>query len=236
MFQGGMRVTSPFRQIIDLSHPMTPGMRNGGGWAVDFPLMDNFARTRMMTGGKASYETHMMLFPEHCGTHLDAPRHFHEPGDPIDRLPLERLLLPGLLLDLTHIAIGQPITIADLEAAEEKAGRRIGPDEALVCWTGTDRWWGGPEMSRNRPHVPTGTAQWLVDRGMTMFATDMIGMDDPDEWWDPTHQVWLSNGVCMVQQLTGLERLVGATFLIIAFPIKVVGATGCPVRAAALVL
>jgi kynurenine formamidase len=228
-------VSPPFREIIDLSHEMTEGMRNGGGWTVAFPRMDNFARTRQMTDGKASYEAKMMLFPEHCGTHLDAPRHFHEPGDAIDQLPLERLLVPGHLLDLTYRQSGEPITIADFEAAEEKSGRRIGPGTAVTCWTGTDRYWGTPAMHRSRPHVPTETAQFLVDRGMQLFATDMIGMDNPDEWWDPTHQVWLSNNVYMVQQLRGLDRLVGKDFLLVAFPMKVVGATGCPVRAAALV-
>jgi kynurenine formamidase len=178
----------------------------------------------------------MMLFPEHCGTHLDAPRHFYEPGDAIDKLPLERLLLPGHLLDLTHVGLGQPITIADIEAAEEKSGRRIGPGTAVTCWTGTDTYWGTPAMHRSRPHVPTDTAQYLVDRGMQLFATDMFGMDNPEEWWDPTHQIWMSNDVYMVQQLRGLERLAGKDFLFMAFPIKVVGATGCPVRAAALVL
>lgn len=226
----------PFRQIIDLSHEMTEGMRNGGGWTVAFPQMDNFERTRQMTGGKAAYETHMMFFPEHCGTHLDAPRHFHEPGASIDQIPLERLLLPGHLLDLTHRGAGEAITIADLEAAEAVSGRRIGPGAALVCWTGSDRYWGGPDMKWRRPHVPTATAQFLVDRGMPLFATDMIGMDDPEEWWDPTHQIWLSNDVYMVQQLCNLEHLVGRDFLLLAFPMKVVGATGCPVRAAALVL
>lgn len=224
----------PFREIIDLSHEMTAGMRNGGNWTVAFPPMDTFARTRLMTGGKAAYETNMMLFPEHCGTHLDAPRHFHEPGDPIDRLPLERLLLPGHLLDLTHRKAGEAITCEDFAAAEEKSGRRIGPDTATVCWTGSDRYWGLPDMNKNRPYVPTKTAQWLVERGMKLFATDMIGMDDPAEWWDPTHQVWMSNDVYMLQQLCGLERLAGREFLLVAFPIKVVGATGCPVRAAAL--
>ena len=229
-------MSSPFREIIDLSHEMFDGMRNGGGWEVAFPQMDTFARTRLMTDGKAAYETRMMLFPEHCGTHLDAPRHFHEPGDAIDKIPLERLLLPGHLLDLTHRGIGEAITIADFEAAEAKSGRKIGPDTATVCWTGSDRHWGTPEMKSHRPHVPTATAQWLVDRGMKLFATDMIGMDNPAEWWDPTHYIWLSNDVYMVQQLCNLDRLAGKEFLLSAFPIKVVGATGCPVRAVALVL
>jgi kynurenine formamidase len=39
----------------------------------------------------------------------------------------------------------------------------------------------------------------------------------------------------MVQQLCGLDRLVGKDFLFAAFPIKVRGATGCPVRAVAIV-
>ncbi|CAN5285494.1 cyclase family protein [soil metagenome] len=226
----------PFREVIDLSHPMTEGMRNGGGWTVAFPRMDTFARTRLMTDGRAGYETKMMFFPEHCGTHLDAPRHFHEPGPAIDELPLEDLIVPGHLLDLTHKQVGEAITIADLEAAEAASGQRIGPDAAPVVWTGSDRYWGDADMNHRRPHVPTATAQWLVDRGIKLFATDMIGMDDPAEWWDPTHYIWLSNGVCMVQQLCKLERLVGKNFLLAALPMKVVGATGCPVRAAALVL
>jgi kynurenine formamidase len=76
----------------------------------------------------------------------------------------------------------------------------------------------------------------MVDRKITLFATDLIGMDDPKEWWDPTHHVWLSNGVCMVQQLCNLDKLVGKQFLFVAMPIKMVGGTGCPLRAAALVL
>jgi kynurenine formamidase len=228
-------MASPFREIVDLSHEMFDGMRNGGGWAVAFPQMDNFERTRLMTAGKAAYETRMMLFPEHCGTHLDAPRHYYEPGDAIDRIPLERLLLPGHLLDLTHKVPGEAITIADFEMAEEKSGRRISGDTATLCWTGSDLYWGTEDMKTKRPHVPTESAQWLVDRGMRLFATDMIGMDDPLEWWDPTHYIWLSNNVYMVQQLTGLDRLAGKEFLLAAFPMKVVGATGCPVRAVALV-
>jgi arylformamidase len=229
-------MTMPFKEIIDLSHPMFDRMRNGGGWEVAFPIMDTFARTRTMTEGKAAYETKMMLFPEHCGTHLDAPRHFYEQGQTIDELPLDRLVVPGLLLDLTHKKTGEAITIADFEVAAAKAGQAIGPEAAVVCWTGVDKVWGQVDMNSNRPHVPVDTAQWLVDQGMTLFVTDMIGMDDPAEWWDPTHYVWLSQNVCMVQQLCNLEQLVGKDFLIAALPMKVKGATGCPVRAVALVL
>jgi arylformamidase len=91
-------------------------------------------------------------------------------------------------------------------------------------------------MNLNRPYIPGDAAQWMVDKGITLFATDLIGMDNPDEWWDPTHLAWLSNNVCMVQQLCNLDKLVNKNFLFCAFPIKTVGGTGCPVRAVALIV
>ena len=128
------------------------------------------------------------------------------------------------------------ITIADLEAAEEKSGQKIGSGTATICWTGVDKVWGQKNMNRIRPHIPAESAQWMVEKKVTLFATDLIGMDHPDEWHDPTHLAWLENNICMVQQLCNLDKLAGKNFLFLAFPIKAVGGTGCPVRAAALIL
>ncbi len=117
----------------------------------------------------------MMLMAEHCGTHLDAPRHFDEHGLSVNEVSLDRLVLPGHLLDFTHKLNGEAITIADFEAAEVKSGTAIGPGTAVICWTGRDKTWGHGDWVKNRPFIPTITAQWLVDRGMTLFATDLIG-------------------------------------------------------------
>ena len=88
----------------------------------------------------------------------------------------------------------------------------------------------------NRPYVPTDTAQWLVERRISLFCTDLIGMDDPDEWWWPTHTIWLKNDICMVQQLCNLDKLVGKEFLFVCLPLKMRDGTASPVRPAALVL
>ena len=61
-------------------------------------------------------------------------------------------------------------------------------------------------------------------------------MDDPSEWWWPTHAIWLRNGVCMVQQLCSLDRLVGKEFLFVCLPLKMRDGTGCPVRPVALIM
>ena len=83
--------------------------------------------------------------------------------------------------------------------------------------------------------MPADAAQWLVERGIPLFCTDLIGMDDPDEWWWPTHAVWNRQGVSMVQQLCNLERLAGKEFLFVCLPLAMKDGTGCPVRAVALV-
>ncbi len=222
------------KEIVDLSHPMYSNMPNIGGQVTFFQL-DDHAYLSEITGGKMAMESRMILMPEHCGTHLDVPRHSDANGKSVDQVPLEQLVLPGLLLDLTHRKNGEAITIADLEAAEERSGGTINGESACIVWTGTDRDWGKEGFTMNRPFVPTDVAQWLVDRGIVLFCTDLIGMDDPAEWWWPTHAVWNRQGVCMVQQLCNLDRLQGKEFHFVCLPLSMRDGTGCPVRAVALV-
>lgn len=224
------------REIVDLSHELYNGMPSLDGLPIASWAIESHKQQRKISGGKLCNESRMMLLPEHCGTHLDAPRHFDEDGLSLAEVPLERLVLPGHLLDLTHKRNGEPIEITDFEAAEERSGRKIGPGTAVVCWTGVDKVWGKGDWVTARPYVPTRSAQWLVDRDITLFATDLIGMDDPAEWWWPTHAIWLKANVCMVQQLANLDRLVGKDFLFVCLPLKMRDGTGCPVRATALVM
>ncbi|MDE0241610.1 MAG: cyclase family protein [bacterium] len=221
-------------RIVDLSHPMYSNMPNIGGQVTFFPL-DDHAYLSQITGGRMAMESRMILMPEHCGTHLDAPRHCDADGLSVDQVPLEQLVLPGHLLDLRHRQNGEAITIADLEDAERKSSHRIGPDAACVVWTGTSKDWGKDGFAMNRPFVPVDTAQWLVDRGIRLLCTDLIGMDDPSEWWWPTHAVWNTQGVCMVQQLCNLEALEGEDFLFVCLPLSMKDGTGCPVRAVAMI-
>ena len=224
------------REIIDLSHELYSGMPNIGGLHIAFWPVETYEAQRIISGGKVGYESRMMLMAEHCGTHLDAPRHFDEHGLSLHEVPLERLVLPGHLLDFTRKKAGEAITIADFEAAELVSGKPIGPGTAVICWTGVDKAWGQGDWVTNRPYVPTESAQWLVDRGITLFATDLIGMDDPAEWWWPTHAIWLQANICMVQQLCNLDRLADKEFVFVCLPLKMRDGTGCPVRATAIVM
>ena len=61
-------------------------------------------------------------------------------------------------------------------------------------------------------------------------------LDNPDEWWEPTHVTFLKNGLPMVQQLCNLDRLAGKEFVFVCLPMRMRGGTGSPVRPVALVV
>lgn len=226
----------PVKEIIDLGRELYNGMPNVGGLQIAFWPVETFDQLETVSEGKYGQESRMMLLAEHCSTHIDAPRHFDRTGVSVGQVPLERLIMPGHLYDFTWKKRGEAITIDDFKEAERKTGKAIGPDAAVICWTGVDKHWGVGDWMRNRPHVPTDTASWLADRGMILFVTDMMGMDDPREWWWPTHKIWLTRNICMVQQCCNFERLVGKEFLFVASPLNMRDGTGCPVRPIALVV
>ena len=64
-----------FKEIIDLGHEFFHGMANISGAQVAFWPTSSFKKLETISGGKLSMESRMMLLPEHCGTHLDVPRH-----------------------------------------------------------------------------------------------------------------------------------------------------------------
>ncbi len=115
----------PFREIIDLGHEMFHDMPNIGGAQVAFWPISSFTKLETISDGKLSMESRMMLMPEHCSTHLDVPRHCVQGATDVAGVPLERLVLPGHLLDLTHKGHGEAISISDLEEAVRKSGHSI---------------------------------------------------------------------------------------------------------------
>jgi arylformamidase len=223
-----------FEEIVDLGHPLYTGMPCHAAEVTAFWTVDSFAKTRRMSQGRMGLQNKMMLLSEHTGTHLDAPSHFDEDGLAVDEIPLEQLILPGHLLDLTHKRPHEAIEPADLLAAEAASGRTIEPGYAVFVRTGQDVNWGTDDFFTERPYVTGEAAQWLVDKGISLFCTDLIAIDNPEEWWEPTHTAFLGGGVPMVQQLNNLGRLVGRQFTFVVLPLPMKGGTASPVRPVAL--
>jgi kynurenine formamidase len=169
----------------------------------------------------------------HVGTHIDAPRHFLADGHPIDRWPLDRLVMrEAVVLDVSHKPAGAGVTADDLE----RTGVKPAPGQAAVIKTlWTDRAWGTPEFWQNTIHLEPSVGEWTAARGVAAVAMDCF----PEKpFWRmklaPTerganHRRWLGAGIPMIQLLTNLGAI-AARFSLIALPLKLAGMDGAPAR------
>ena len=65
----------------------------------------------------------------HATTHIDAPWHYGpmsggKRAQTIEEMPLDKCIGPGVVLDLTHKADNDPITVEDLKPRSPKPARR----------------------------------------------------------------------------------------------------------------
>jgi kynurenine formamidase len=114
--------------------------------------------------------------PDHGGTHIDAPRHFGKTGTPINEYPLENCIVPGICIDLRHIAPKAEITPADLEAAVKKAGVPVPKGGTVLLCTGHhDRTFPSKEYATDNSGVNVAATEWLAKQGVVHFGIDSCG-------------------------------------------------------------
>src|SRR5262245_8650231 len=85
------------KRVVDLSYPFDS---NTVYWptAETFQLETDFEGT---TEQGYYYSAYRYRAAEHGGTHLDAPVHFAKGRPSVDQIPLEQLIGPGVLIDVT---------------------------------------------------------------------------------------------------------------------------------------
>src|SRR3978361_2413527 len=133
-----VRDTSPyalpehFMKIVDLSRELyhrTPSYP--GHPPIIHGIWKTHEESFADSGNVYGLSSMFISMADHGGTHIDAPRHFGKTGLPINEYPLENCIVPGICLDLRHIAPKAEITETDLEAAGKKAGG-AGPETRAI--------------------------------------------------------------------------------------------------------
>lgn len=175
---------------------------------------------------------------------VQTPKGFTRHG--VEEIP--PIVAPGVLLDVAALhgvetlEPGYAVTADDLAGCcEEQAVAVNGGDVALVR-TGNARNWEDTERYLAGPGVSSGASSWLADRevmavGADNLAWDVIGVKDPELGCTLAgHLILLARaGIYIIENLN-LEGLAAAAeegesrFLFVCAPLKLVGATGSPVR------
>jgi kynurenine formamidase len=164
----------------------------------------------------------------HTGTHMDAPFHFFNGGETIDRVALDRCVGPARIIDLRDIAPGSAIRREHLERRCAAPLR----GHAAILFTGWSKQWGAPCYFSEHPCLAADAAQFLADCGVQLVGVDMPSVDRAPY---PAHQILLRAGVPIVENLTNVEAIGADLFQIVVLPLKLAGRDGSPVRAVAIV-
>ncbi len=209
-------------KLIDLTHPLTDGQPAFPGDPV--PRIRPFA-----TLAENGYNLTRFAMGSHQGTHLDAPFHFLRDGGTVDRIPLERLYGPATLVDLAPggaLGKGAVITpgMLQLHASAFEPGARV------LLRTGWHEQFGSPAFFDGYPSLTIEAARWIAARKI-----GLLGMDMPSPAADPAeaHQALLGADVLLLEAVANLAAL-PRRFTLAAFPLKLEGRDGPPVRAVAI--
>jgi kynurenine formamidase len=168
----------------------------------------------------------------HCGTHMDAPKHFGITEQTIDEIPLDRCMGPAWVIDLTGIEPRTLIEVSDLRGAEDRI--RVG--DGLLLRTGWSRHIGTPSYRNSLPRVSLKLARWCGDKGVRMLGVEPPSVADVNNLDELTavHEALVGAGVIIVEGLTNLDQILSQRVTFMAFPLKVALGDGAPARAFAI--
>ena len=193
------------------------------------------------------YSANKFCMPEHGGTHLDAPIHFARDRETMERVPLERLIGPVVVIDVSDKAAKDRdyrVSADDVLAFEAKHGR-IEPGTRVLVRTDWSRHWPdataylGHATDAGKLHFPAygaGAARLLVEeRKVALLGIDTASIDYGPAADFPVHRITAAANVPGLENVTGLEALPPRGAILVALPMKIEGGSGGPTRVVALV-
>lgn len=201
------------------------------------------------TDGGYYYRANRFRTPEHGGTHLDAPVHFAKGARDAAGIPVEQLMGPAVVIDVTDEASEDAdyrLTRERVQAFEDEHGL-VPPDAIVLLRTGWSRYWPdkkkylgddtpGDASNLHFPSYGEDAARYLVEeRGAAVLGVDTASLDYGQSQDFMVHRVAGKANVAGLENLTNLDELPPTGARVIALPMKIAGGSGGPVRAVAFV-
>jgi kynurenine formamidase len=231
---------------VDLSHSYD-------AQAIFWPTADPFRLETVADGVTPAgyyYAANNFFSSEHGGTHIDAPLHFAAGRQPVDQIPLDRLIGAASVIDVTEQSerdTDYQVTADDI-LAWERANGELERGAILLIRTGFSRRW--PDAERYlgtatrgsegaaRLHFPglhPDAARWLMEnRAVKAVGIDTASIDYGQSQLFETHRLLYARDIPAFENLNALERLPLRGAFLIALPMKIKGGSGAPLRAVAI--
>jgi len=203
-------------RIYDISVPI----RSGGIVYPGNPEIDITLQQAVAKGAGANVSA--IRFGSHTGTHADASRHFFDDGQPVDQIPLDRLIGPALLVSF-------PDNVRAIGAAELKAHDLRGRTRILLR-TRNSALLSLKQFVPDYTYLAPDGAEYLVDKGVELVGIDYLSIEQFHSGHHQTHRTLLAKSVVIVEGLD-LSSPPPGEYQLICLPLRIEGCDGAPARA-----
>ncbi|MGA8663453.1 MAG: cyclase family protein [Thermoplasmata archaeon] len=201
---------------IDISMPLRTGMAAFPG----DPLF-RATPTHSLAHGDP-YNVSSLSFGSHAGTHVDPPLHFFSDGLPIDRIDLD-------ILNGPCVVVGVDPRCAEI-GPSEVARVPAGFDRVLFRTANSDRWGSGASFFPDYVALTLPAAEALVTRGVRLLGIDSLSVESDPSGKYPVHHQLLGHGSLILEGLN-LAGVAPGKFVLECLPLRLEGGDGGPARA-----
>ena len=209
-------------KIVDLTLEITSEMITFPGYPI--PTFIEWSRFQIQ-----GYVSECMFLSTHTGTHMDAPYHFNPNGATIDQVEVNRYVCYNAILVKIPKNSNQMITSHDII---HNSKNEIKPKDTIVFSTGWENQIEEKDKyMKNNPGLSNDAAEYLVEKKVNAVAIDSPSIDIGTDNEFVAHKILLSNQILVVENLCNLNRINNAKFTLLITPLKLVRASGSPIRA-----
>ena len=223
--------------IADLTYELYP----------EFPTyfgVPGFATEQKFKFAENGFNLFVLNVNEHTGTHIDAPLHFSADAQAVNEIPVENLVAPLAIVDISAKAQDD----ADAQLTPEDLNAWIAANGPLPerCCVALFSGWGrhlGTDTFRNadadgKMHFPgfheEAAAMLLEESSAVGIAVDTLSLDTGQSADFKTHYAWLPTNRWGLENVANLETLPATGATIIVGAPKHRGGSGGPTRVFAL--
>jgi arylformamidase len=196
--------------LIDISRPLSVSTAH---WPGDTPFSFGLTVRREDSAG---INVGAFTASTHFGTHLDAPFHFTDSEETIDRLNLAIFYGAAVVVDVRGQATLGPEHLPD-----------ILPARVLLR---TDAWLSSGQFPISIPTLSIPAVQKLVANHVKLLGVDVPSVDQLDSKELPIHHALYEAGITILESLFLLDVVAG-DYLLAAFPLRITGGDASPTRA-----
>ncbi len=229
-------------KFVDLTHAFEPGIPHWKGFPDE-------QRTDLYSYEKDGFWAQRFAHVGQWGTHVDPPAHFHKGLRTVDQIPLQEMILPLVVMDVTKEVAGNPDFVlkpVHIEAWERSHGPIPAGSFVAMRTDWSKRW---PDQMKMQNADEKGTAHypgWSLDAlRLLIEARDVtaIGHEttDTDPGLSTTKDVYecesyvLKQNRWQIELLTSLDQLPARGAMVVcSFP-KPKNGSGFPARVFAIV-